>query len=457
MSRGDHVHFVGVGGVGMAGLARLLAMEGVRISGSDATPNRLTDELSALGARVETGHRVANLYPLPDWAVRTPAVAEDNPEVAGLRARGVPVYSRGEILARYSRGRHTLAVAGAHGKTTTAAMLAWILRESGVACGYAIGGETALPGRVADAGTDPRFVCEADESDGTLVHYAPRVGVLTHVEWDHPERFPTPAAIYRCYGHFVRRCGRLWIREDDAEARRLCEHHPETRTVGRGPSATLRLVARTDDPRGQDLRVAIGDDVWSGRLRLPGWHNAWNALMALGAAGDAGIPPDAALAALATFPGVGRRFETRDVHGITVVRDYAHHPTEIRAFLSAARALRPQRILMVFQPHRYSRTRRLLEAFVHALEGVDRLDLLPVYAASEPPTLGANSEELAAACRGRLSIPVHLWDRRARAAEALASVAEKGDLIAVVGAGDVGALWDELPAWLDGNRALNAK
>lgn len=447
---GEHVHFVGIGGVGMAGLARLLAQNGARVSGSDAAANRLTGELSALGVRIARGHRVANLQPLPDWAVRTPAVSEDNPEVAGLRARGIPVYTRGRILARYARGRSTLAVAGAHGKTTTAAMLAWILREAGVDCGYAIGGETALPGRVADAGSSPWFVCEADESDGTLVHYAPNVGVVTHVEWDHPERFSTPAAICRCYRHFAHRCEGLWIRADDAEARHLFRDHPRVRRVGGDPDAAMQLVEQTDDPRGQDIQVAVAGVVHGGRLGLPGRHNAWNALMALGAAGDAGVGPEAALAALAGFPGVGRRFEMREAGGVRVVRDYAHHPTEIRAFLQSARALRPRRILMVFQPHRFSRTRRLLEAFVQSFEGVDRLDLLPVYAASELPSQGADSAELAEACRRRLSMPVELWNRRRDLVEALAGGVMEGDLVAVVGAGDVGALQEVLVDVLNG-------
>ncbi len=428
------VHFIGVGGVGMAGLARLLRQAGFPASGSDLSPGPLGADLQDLGVRVSAGHRASHVPPDTAWAVRTPAVSADNPEVEAARARHIPVFARGEVLAALSRQRPCLAVAGAHGKTTTSAMLAHMLRACGIHVGYAIGGETALPGKVADAGTDPRFVCEADESDGTLAAYRAEVGVLTHVEWDHIEYFPTLESLLACYRRFAFRCRTLWIREDDALAAKLAEGHPRLRRVGRSPQADLSLLSAADDPRGQTLRL----DGAGGRLTLPGLHNAWNALLALGAASELGVEPAQGLAALASFVSVGRRFDRREANGVTLIADYAHHPTEIRALLDAARALAPRRIRVAFQPHRYSRTRHLLDDFARCFDGVAELHLLPVYAASESPSQGVDSATLARACAAHLPTRLHR-DAEALAEDVLPGFCD-GDVFLIVGAGDIARL-----------------
>jgi UDP-N-acetylmuramate--alanine ligase len=449
IARPCHVHFVGIGGVGMAGLARLLVQGGFQVSGSDGCANRLTDALVGMGVHFFEGHRISNVSEEIDWAVRTPAVAEDNPEVVGLRGRGIPVFRRGDILAAYSRSRKTIAVAGAHGKTTTSAMLAWILRERGLACGYAIGGETALPGVVADAGDADVFVCEADESDGTLVRYTPDTTILTHVEWDHPERFPTEASLWACYESCIRQSGRIWIREDDEVAVRLTRGHPALKTIGCSDAADLQLLTQVNDPEGQELRLRSGDLDVTGRLSLPGLHNAWNAMMALGVAQDLGISMEQGLAALSGFPSVGRRFERVDVGGVTVIQDYAHHPTEIRAVMRSVQALNPKRLWIAFQPHRYSRTQRLLQGFAESFSGAERLDLLPVYAAFELPEQGADSAQLAAACRKVCGeVPVRLWSGRAELARNLADSSQPGDVLLILGAGDIGQLQREVESFL---------
>lgn len=434
LSTPEAVHFVGVGGVGMAGLARLLMQEGFAVSGSDAAENRLTRLLAGEGGRVAVGHRFNQVPAGAAWAVRTPAVSEDNPEIQALRARQVPVFPRGEVLAAYSRRRRTMAVAGAHGKTTTAAMLAHLLRGGQVKCGYAIGGETALPGRVADRGTSDWFVCEADESDGTLIHYAPEVGILTHVEWDHVERFGSEAALVECYRRFAGRCGTVILREDDTLACQAARGHAR---VIRLREETLRLRTR-DDPQGQWVQAVLEGEAVSFRLPLPGIHNAWNAVMALAAARRTGLDPQTLTAAFQGFTSVGRRFERLRVDGVEWIHDYAHHPTEIRALMTSAAALRPRRLVVAFQPHRFSRTRHLLQTFAEAFRGVHHLHLLPVYAASEAPELGVDSDALQAACGsvlGREQVSMHT-----SAARLLQSVRKDlaiGDVFLIVGAGDI--------------------
>ncbi len=437
------VHLVGIGGVGMAGVARLLQQMGCEISGSDVAKNRLTASLEASGGTLFYGHRVANVEREIAWAVRTPAVSEWNPEVMNLRARGVPVYSRGNVLAALCNRRKTIAVAGAHGKTTTSAMLAWILTHCGLEPGYVIGGETALPGWVADLGGEGPLVVEADESDGTLVAYQPHTSILTHLEWDHPERFPTEEALWKCYQRFIDQSGSIWIRGDDQCARHLTQHRPDVNVVGLQPGCDLQLLQQRDHPDGQDFTFCVQGRRLQGALTLPGLHNTWNALMALGASFEEGATPEQALDALSRFPSVARRFQLRESNGVWVVQDYAHHPTEIRAVMTSLAARKAPRLRVVFQPHRYSRTLRLLKEFADAFSGVSTLDLLPVYAASESPSLGVDSDVLAEACRER-GIHTKCWHHPSSLLQELNSTAVEGDLIALLGAGDIVTLFEQI-------------
>lgn len=438
---GGRVHFVGIGGVGMAGLARLLVQEGAVVSGSDAAENGLTRMLAGEGVRVFRGHAVGHVPEGVDWAVRTPAVGEGNPEVQALRGRGVPVYARGEVLAAYSRGRRSVAVAGAHGKTTTSAMLTHVLRAGGVDCGYAIGGETGFPGVVADRGTSDWFVCEADESDGTLVSYAPEMGVLTHVEWDHVERFGCEADLVGCYRRFAGRCGTVVIRAADGLAEEAVGGHGR---VVRLEEGVVNLETR-DDPEGQWVAATLGGERVGFRLPLPGVHNAWNAVMALAAAAEAGVKAGAVSGSLASFRTVGRRFERVRVGGVELVHDYAHHPTEIRALLGAAGALGGRRVVVAFQPHRFSRTRHLLGAFAESFAGVDVLHVLPVYAASEGRELGVDSDALAAACAGVLGAErVREHRDAAGLVQSVCKELANGDVFLIVGAGDIQGVFERM-------------
>lgn len=436
------VHLVGIGGVGMAGIARILIQSGCEVSGSDTASHRLTDSLKSQGARLFQGHAREHLPDQVDWAVRTPAVSESNPEVDLLRERGIPVYSRGQVLAALSNPRHTIAVAGAHGKTTTSAMTAWIFDQCSKGFGYVIGGETALRGVIADLGGvgDP-FVIEADESDGTIVGYSPETAVLTHVEWDHPERFPTETSLWACYRKFSEQSQTVWLREDDAQAFEICRNHPKIRCVGRSSRCDVQLLEQQDHPEGQDMTLCMGSTVYSGSLRLPGLHNTWNALMAIGVTGQYGVSVEHAVEALRTFPSVGRRFQRREVSGGTLLQDYAHHPTEIRAVIRSLSALNPKRMRVVFQPHRYSRTQQYVEAFADSFASLTSLDLLPVYAASERPEQGVDSDVLGDICQ-RKGVDTRVWQNQADLIDDLEAWMVQGGLIALLGAGDITRLYD---------------
>lgn len=448
LKRKGHVHFIGIGGVGMAGLARLLLQAGFEVSGSDTTPNRLTRELEAQGVTFFNGHHPSQVTMAPDWAVRTPAVGEGNPEVDRLRAENVPLFVRGQVLAAVVNARRGIAVAGAHGKTTTTSMLASLLSTAGKMTGYAVGGETELPGRVADAGQHDAFVFEADESDGTLVHYQPEVGFLTHVEWDHVERFRSEEALLQCYRKFVQGCGTVWIREGDALAERVCSGKRKVNRVGRSPAADLRMLRADQTPDGQTVRFQMQDETHAFTIPLPGEHNAWNGLMAVAGALHLGVPADEACKALSCFQGVARRFQKLEKNGVMLIQDYAHHPTEIRAVMQSAKALRPGRIWLVFQPHRFSRTRHLLADFVASFSGADRLALLPVYAASELSTQGVGSDQLAEKCRKQFS-DIRVYADQESLIKAWAPDLRPGDLILIAGAGDVNALQQKFANALD--------
>ena len=435
------VHFVGVGGVGMAGLARLLIQKGVEVSGSDRTGNVLTQDLAKLGSEIFVGHKRSQLPENIQWAVRTPAVQEDNPEMEILRSRNIPVFARGDVLAAIANSRKTVAVAGAHGKTTTSAMLLHILRTCGVNAGYAIGGETAYSGLVADAG-DLRapFVVEADESDGTLMQHCPYIGILTHVEWDHVERFPTEASLCECYRRFAEQAEKIWVREEDELSVSICGDHPQVKTVGKGEHADLQVLESISSPLGVEFRFRSQDKTIPCRVPFPGEHNAWNAALALGAARELGVELEQAAESLRSYAGVGRRFQKKHMNGVTVVQDYAHHPTEVKAVLESVAALEPRKVWCVFQPHRFSRTRHLLAEFAESLNGVDHLALIPVYGAFERPEQGADSEELAVACREK-GVEVKVWEDRQALVEEWRDQVEEGDVVLIAGAGDVEELW----------------
>ncbi|MBI9115463.1 UDP-N-acetylmuramate--L-alanine ligase [Sanguibacter suaedae] len=449
------VHLVGIGGAGMSVVARLLAADGAAVQGSDARRSVTTDQLVAEGVTVHVGHRASNLGDATT-VVLSSAVRDDNPELAGARARGLRIMHRSEALAVLMAGRRSVAVAGAHGKTTTSALTAVTLRGAGLDPSFAIGGtvlteDGPLPG--GHRGTGDVLVAEADESDGSFLNYRPTVAVVTNVEPDHLDHYGTRAAFEQAFDDFAANVvegGTLVACADDAGsaalARRRADAGARVVTYGTASAAGATVSGYVvDDLSGgcsfvltlhpgtslvdEDVRLDV-------RLRVSGEHNASNAAAAVVAAVVLGVTPDEAARAVGEFRGTGRRFETRgEVGGVRVVDDYAHHPTEVAALLAAARGVaRGGRVLALFQPHLYSRTRIFAQEFADAFDAADLVVVCDVYAAREDvdPSVGPHLVvDRMRSGRGRVVLD------RVEAALTVASEAAPGDVVLTVGAGDV--------------------
>jgi len=454
------VHLVGIGGVGMSGIARLLLGRGVRVSGSDAADSPGLAQLRALGARVAVGHDAAHLGGA-DTLVVSSAVRPANPELVAARERGLRVLHRSEALAALMVGRRGVAVAGTHGKTTTSSMLAVALRHAGIDASSAIGGElTGGSDGGAHDGTADVFVAEADESDGSFRAYAPVVSIVTNVEADHLDHYGTAEAVATAFEEFADRVqpgGLLVTCADDAGARALTAHvratGARTLTYGTDAAADVRLTdVRLVGEDGAARPRAVVHDASGARelvLQVPGEHNLRNATAAYAAAVELGADPDAVLAGLARFGGARRRFEARgEAGGVRVVDDYSHHPTEVEALLRAARPVAGGgRVVVVFQPHLVSRTRAFAADFGRVLGLADDVVVLDVYVAREDPDPAVTGRLVADA----VPLPaghVLFLPERADAARVVAGRVRPGDLLLTVGAGDVTQVGPEVLALL---------
>jgi UDP-N-acetylmuramate--alanine ligase len=435
-----HIHIVGIGGIGLSGLAQILHTQGYTITGSDANPSEQTAALLTAGIPVVIGHTDTEQAASADLVVSTRAVLlADTAEVRAATAAGVPVVKRGEVLAMLANARRCVAVAGSHGKSTTCGMLVTALRELGADPSYAVGAVVGATGTNAALGAGEAMVVEADEFDYAFLWLSPEVAVVTNVEYDHPDIFPDQQSYDEAFAQFaakLRPAGTLVLAADDPGCQRLlAQARPTTPgrivTFGESGDADWRLAR---DAGGWQVVTAVRPPI---RLApaVPGQHNARNATAALAALTALGHDPAAATAALTSFTGVGRRFEIKgEAGGILVVDDYAHHPSEIRATLRAARDWFPDRRLWaVFQPHTYSRTKALLGDFGAAFADADEVMILDVYAARETDTLGISSADL------RSMVPgcCHAAGRPADAASALAGKVRDGDVVLTLGAGDV--------------------
>ncbi|SUA43110.1 UDP-N-acetylmuramate--L-alanine ligase [Nocardia africana] len=476
------VHMVGIGGAGMSGIARILLARGGEVSGSDAKESRGVLALRARGAQVRIGHDASALDLLeggPSAVVTTyAAIPKTNPELVEANRRGVPVLMRPTVLAELMRGHHTLLVSGTHGKTSTTSMLVVALQHCGFDPSFAVGGELNEAGTNAHHGTGGYFVAEADESDGSLLQYDPDVAVVTNIESDHLDFFGSDEAYVQVFDDFVARLvpgGLLVVCLDDpgslALARRVADRvaagELDIRVAGYGSTETVdvpvpmqaRLLAWEPRDVGGVATVHLGDEPAPRTLRLsvPGRHMALNALAALLAARDAGADVDEVLQGLEGFGGVHRRFQfVGRENGVRVFDDYAHHPTEVRAVLGAAAELvrqeaadgarsRQGRVIVVFQPHLYSRTATFAEEFGAALSLADEVVVLDVYGAREKPLPGVNGALVAQA----VTKPVHYQPDMSRVGRQAASLARAGDVVITMGAGDVTMLGGQI---LDGLR-----
>ena len=449
------VHLVGVGGAGMSAVAALLAARGLTVSGSDAREGAVLDALRGAGVHVQVGHDAAHVDGAGSLVVST-AIRATNPELARARELGLPVLHRSEALAALMAGRRCVAVAGAHGKTTTSAMVAVALRHAGLDPSWAIGG-TVLGADDGDADRRPAVggayagagdvvVAEADESDRSFLAYAPSIAVVTNVEPDHLDHYGSREAFEAAFVEFADRLrpgGVLVACADDDGSRRLAAAvRDRTRVVtyGTAADADVRVgpwVARQDGVAGGSTTVLWGDDAASLVLAVPGAHNGLNAAAAWTVARLLGVPPDVAAAGLGRFLGTGRRFEDRGTAaGVRVVDDYAHHPTEVAALLRAARGVAAGgRVLALFQPHLYSRTVAFADEFGAALGLADEVVVTDIYGAREDPVPGVTSALVAERVPGPARAR-HVADR-AEAAAAVAALARPGDLVLTIGAGDV--------------------
>ncbi len=449
--RGRRVHLVGIGGAGLSAIARVLMEQGATVSGSDLLLSPVAHALAEAGAIVYEGHRPEQVSGA-DVVIASSAIPSTNVELQAAREAGIPVLKRPEALRLMMRGQQGIAVAGSHGKTTTTAMVVSLLLAAGRDPTYIVGGIVAGLGGNAHAGTEPLFVIEADEYDRTFLSLNPTVAVITNVEHDHPDCYPTFAdyrAAFEEFASLVPADGLLAVCADDPTARAIGAQRQDAGarviTFGLGSEAEWRAEeVRPNFAGGVDfLATHRGEMVGLIRLRVPGAHNASNAVAALAVADFLGVSLSVARDALPEFRGVGRRFEVKgEVGGVVVVDDYAHHPTKIRATLEAARMRYPQRPLwVVWQPHTYTRTHVLLDDFAQALTGAEHVIVLPIYAAREADTLGLDSSRVAAALRGP---DVRAAQSLEEAAVWLGTEVRSGDVVLTLGAGD----GDKVGAWL---------
>lgn len=445
------VHFVGVGGSGMSPLAEILLRLGLQVSGSDLCASPVTARLVSLGLEFRAGHDATHVGSV-DAVVRSTAVPETNPEVAEADRRGLPVVSRGELLAQLMRPREGIAVAGAHGKTTTTAMIALALERAGLDPTAVIGGRLPQFGSSARVGAGPYLVAEADESDRSFLLLSPVISVVTNIDREHLESYESFDDLCRAFERFaggVPFYGAAVLCADDPAVRGIAGRLRRRHTSTYGLDAPDAMLTATDvSANGFGSRATVVRRTGSkpdvlGRLTLnvPGRHNVLNALAAIAVADRVGVTFDRAAAALAEFTGAERRFERKgEAGGVMVVDDYGHHPTEIAAVLHAARASGAPRVICVFQPHRFTRTATLMADFGPALALADEIVLTDIYAAGEEPIPGVTLEALAARVRSAATGDVHVVPALEDIPAHVARIARKGDLVITLGAGSIGGL-----------------
>ena len=452
-----HIHFVGIGGAGMSGIAEVLLNLGYQISGSDLAQNAATRRLESLGATVIIGHASANVAGANAVVVST-AVSNSNPEVQAARAARVPVVPRALMLAELMRLKQGIAVAGTHGKTTTTSLVASVLAEAGLDPTFVIGGRLTSAGANARLGSGEYIVVEADESDASFLNLQPVIAVITNIDADHMETYGHDfARLKQAFVEFTQHLpfyGNAILCADDAAVRQIMPFvsKPVT-TYGFAEDAQVRAVDVLAE--GGRMRFSTRREGRGGTLdivlNLPGLHNVQNALAAVAVASELGIEDQAIVNALAGFKGVGRRFQRYGEVAIpaggrfTLVDDYGHHPAEMAATIAAARGAFPgRRLVLAFQPHRFTRTRDCFEDFVRVLSSVDALVLADVYAAGEPPIVAADGRALARALRVAGKVEPVFVEQIAEMAGAVMHVARDGDVVVTMGAGSIGGVPREL-------------
>jgi UDP-N-acetylmuramate--alanine ligase len=457
MRRVERIHFVGIGGAGMGGIAEVLLNEGYKISGSDLGPNPVVERLTALGADIQFGHKAENIQGASVVVVSS-AIKTDNPEVNAALEQRIPVVRRAQMLAELMRFRHGIAIAGTHGKTTTTSLVSSIFAEAGADPTFVIGGLLNSAGTNARLGAGRYLIAEADESDASFLHLQPMAAIITNIEPDHMETyqgdFEKMKSTYLEFCHNLPFYGAVVLCIDDPVLRELMPRIGRTIiTYGFSADADYRISDFSQS--GTRTQFIVTDPSGQGRtieLNLAGRHNALNATAAFAMAQDEGVPEAAILAAFSKFEGIGRRFQQYGEFDtgrgkVLLVDDYGHHPSEVAATVAAARNAWPERrLVMAYQPHRYTRTRDLYEDFAKVLSTVDSLLLLEVYSAGEAAIAGADSRSLCRSIRARGQLDPIYVATPADLPAALADVLQDGDVLMTQGAGNIGALAKQLAA-----------
>jgi UDP-N-acetylmuramate--alanine ligase len=466
LGRTRHVHFVGIGGIGMSGIAELLANLGYTVSGSDARRSEVTTRLEqSFGVMVFEGHKAGQVGDA-DVVVFSSAIRGTNPEIVEARARGIPVIPRAEMLAELMRLRFSIAVAGSHGKTTTTSMIALVLERAGLDPTAVIGGRLSAFGSNARLGGGDYLVAEADESDRSFLMLWPSLAVVTNIDDEHMESYGSLSSLQDAFVEFVNKVPFYG-------ATVACADDPNLRAIF--PRVTRRLVTYgIDHTDGHIVATDVELGAFGGRcivhrrsgdgvetlgqieLPVPGRHNLQNALAAVAVGERVGLDFARVAAALSTFHGAERRFERHgEVNGVLIVDDYGHHPTEIAAVMAAAKSTLDRRLIIAFQPHRYSRTAQLMEAFGPALRQADEIVLADIYAAGEEPIPGVTVDRLAESIRKGSGRPVHVARTLDDVMATLQRIVKAGDAIVTLGAGSIGTLPRRLREALDAQRGAS--
>ncbi|HEV7476503.1 MAG TPA: UDP-N-acetylmuramate--L-alanine ligase [Burkholderiales bacterium] len=443
------IHFVGIGGSGMSGIAEVLVNLGYQVSGSDLAENAATRRLAKLGAKLSLGHKPEHIEGA-DAVVVSTAVRADNPEVMAARAKRVPLVPRALMLAELMRLKQGIAIAGTHGKTTTTSLVASVLAEGGLDPTFVIGGRLTAAGSNARLGAGDFIVVEADESDASFLHLQPVIAVVTNIDADHMDTYQHDfARLRQAFVQFLQNLpfyGAAVLCADDVHVREILPFVSKpVLTYGTAADATVRAENITHDAGRMRFRARLGKTAFDVTLNLPGHHNVLNALAAIAVATELGVAEKSIVKALAEFHGVGRRFQRygdMPLEGggaFTLIDDYGHHPAEMAATLEAARGAFPgRRLVLAFQPHRYTRTRDLFEDFVRVLSTVDALVLAEVYAAGEPPIVAADGRSLARAVRVAGQVEPVFVEDIAEMPAAIRRIAADGDVVVTMGAGSIG-------------------
>jgi len=445
-----HIHFTGIGGIGMSGIAEVLHWQGFTVQGSDAAESANVQRLRNLGIDIFIGHKAEHIGKA-QVVVYSSAVAASNPELQEAMLRGIPIIPRAEMLAELMRMKKGIAVAGSHGKTTITSMIAHAMGAAGLDPTYVIGGRLKATGSNAHLGESDYLLAEADESDGSFLRLTPIIAVVSNIDPEHLDYYGDFDHLLAAFQQFVNLApfyGRVVLNHEHPHVAALREglHRPVT-TYGCSPQADLHLAGVEAEGVGQRIAVAKagGEALGEFFLPMPGLHNAENALAAIAVLRELGLGFTAICEAFASFSGIERRFQSVELGNGFIVDDYAHHPQEIRCTLAAARSIWPDRsIEAIFQPHRYTRSRDLMDEFMGAFDDADRVDVLPIYAASEEPIEGVSAEAMVASMRARGHRSVQACAGLGQARNLAIEAAGNGAVVLLMGAGSIGGLAADL-------------